>query len=106
MAPRSFHAARRLVFLFLLAFPLAACDCSNSSSTRGKACSDKSDCSGSEVCTAGTCQLPTDGATSDGSTGGDSGIGRAVALDCADHGATLVLFGRVDTRLSAVYDVL
>lgn len=74
MAPRSFHAARRLVFLFLLAFPLAACDCSNSSSTRGKACSDKSDCSGSEVCTAGTCQLPTDGATSDGSTGGDSGI--------------------------------
>ena len=37
-------------------------------------------------------------------TGASRGIGRAVALACADRGATLVLFGRDDARLSEVYD--
>ena len=37
-------------------------------------------------------------------TGASLGIGRAVALACADRGATLVLFGRDDERLSEVYD--
>ncbi len=36
-------------------------------------------------------------------TGASSGIGRAVALDCARHGATVVLIGRSERRLNAVH---
>lgn len=35
-------------------------------------------------------------------TGASSGIGRAVALDCARHGATVVLIGRNQRKLEAV----
>jgi len=37
-------------------------------------------------------------------TGAGDGIGRAVALDFAAHGATVVLVGRTLARLEAVYD--
>lgn len=37
-------------------------------------------------------------------TGAGDGIGRAVALACAEHGATLVLLGRTKSKLEAVYD--
>lgn len=37
-------------------------------------------------------------------TGAGDGIGRAVALDCAAHGATVVLLGRTTHKLEAVYD--
>ncbi|MGH8226601.1 MAG: YciK family oxidoreductase [Steroidobacteraceae bacterium] len=35
-------------------------------------------------------------------TGASSGIGRAVALDCARHGATVILIGRNQRKLEAV----
>jgi NAD(P)-dependent dehydrogenase (short-subunit alcohol dehydrogenase family) len=37
-------------------------------------------------------------------TGAGDGIGRAAALACARHGATLVLLGRTQSKLEAVYD--
>ncbi|MBA3565009.1 MAG: YciK family oxidoreductase [Gammaproteobacteria bacterium] len=37
-------------------------------------------------------------------TGAGDGIGRAVTLACAAHGATVVLLGRTVTKLEAVYD--
>lgn len=37
-------------------------------------------------------------------TGAGSGIGRAVALDCAQAGATVILLGKDQTKLEAVYD--
>lgn len=37
-------------------------------------------------------------------TGAGSGLGRAAALACAAHGATLALLGRNEARLDAVYD--
>ena len=37
-------------------------------------------------------------------TGAGDGIGRAVALACAAHGATVVLLGRTIGKLEAVYD--
>lgn len=37
-------------------------------------------------------------------TGAGAGIGRATALACARHGATIVLLGRDTPRLEAVYD--
>lgn len=37
-------------------------------------------------------------------TGAGDGIGRAVALACAAHGATVVLLGRTTGKLEAVYD--
>jgi NAD(P)-dependent dehydrogenase (short-subunit alcohol dehydrogenase family) len=39
-------------------------------------------------------------------TGASSGIGRAVALDLARHGATVVLTGRSAKKLEAVYDAI
>lgn len=36
-------------------------------------------------------------------TGASSGLGRAVALDCARHGAELVLVGRSEAKLEAVH---
>jgi NAD(P)-dependent dehydrogenase (short-subunit alcohol dehydrogenase family) len=36
-------------------------------------------------------------------TGASSGLGRAVALDCARHGAELVLVGRSEPKLEAVH---
>ena len=36
-------------------------------------------------------------------TGASSGIGRAVALACARHGATIILIGRSERRLSEAY---
>ena len=39
-------------------------------------------------------------------TGASAGIGRAVALDLARHGATVVLTGRNARRLEAVYDAI
>jgi NAD(P)-dependent dehydrogenase (short-subunit alcohol dehydrogenase family) len=39
-------------------------------------------------------------------TGAGAGIGRAVALDLARHGATVVLTGRTAKKLEAVYDAL
>jgi NAD(P)-dependent dehydrogenase (short-subunit alcohol dehydrogenase family) len=36
-------------------------------------------------------------------TGASSGLGRAVALDCARHGATVILIGRDAQRLSAAH---
>jgi NAD(P)-dependent dehydrogenase (short-subunit alcohol dehydrogenase family) len=36
-------------------------------------------------------------------TGASSGIGRAVALDCARHGASVVLIGRNEQKLEAVH---
>jgi NAD(P)-dependent dehydrogenase (short-subunit alcohol dehydrogenase family) len=37
-------------------------------------------------------------------TGAGQGLGRAVALACAGHGATVVLLGRKQPKLEAVYD--
>ena len=37
-------------------------------------------------------------------TGAGDGIGRACALSCAAHGATVVLVGRTPSKLEAVYD--
>lgn len=37
-------------------------------------------------------------------TGASAGIGRAAALACARHGATVVLVGRTQARLEQVYD--
>jgi NAD(P)-dependent dehydrogenase (short-subunit alcohol dehydrogenase family) len=37
-------------------------------------------------------------------TGAGDGIGRAVALACARHGATIILLGRTQRKLEAVYD--
>lgn len=37
-------------------------------------------------------------------TGAGDGIGRAVALACATHGATVVLLGRTVAKLESVYD--
>jgi NAD(P)-dependent dehydrogenase (short-subunit alcohol dehydrogenase family) len=37
-------------------------------------------------------------------TGASDGIGRAAALACARHGATVVLLGRTQAKLEAVYD--
>lgn len=37
-------------------------------------------------------------------TGAGDGIGRAVSLACAAHGATIVLLGRTTRKLEAVYD--
>jgi len=39
-------------------------------------------------------------------TGASAGIGRAVALDLARHGATVVLTGRSPRKLEAVYDAI
>lgn len=37
-------------------------------------------------------------------TGAGDGIGRTLALACAKHGATIVLLGRTQAKLEAVYD--
>lgn len=37
-------------------------------------------------------------------TGAGDGIGRALALDCAKHGATVVLLGKTGSKLESVYD--
>ena len=37
-------------------------------------------------------------------TGASGGLGRALALDCAKRGATVVLHGRVVRKLEALYD--
>ena len=37
-------------------------------------------------------------------TGASSGLGRAAALAYAQHGATLILLGRNEAKLNAVYD--
>lgn len=37
-------------------------------------------------------------------TGAGSGIGRAAALSFAEHGATVILLGRTEEKLEAVYD--
>ncbi len=37
-------------------------------------------------------------------TGAGDGIGKAVALACARHGATVVLLGKTEKKLNAVYD--
>lgn len=37
-------------------------------------------------------------------TGAGDGIGRAAALACAGHGATVILLGRTQAKLEAVYD--
>lgn len=37
-------------------------------------------------------------------TGAGDGIGRACALSCAGHGATVILIGRTPSKLEAVYD--
>jgi NAD(P)-dependent dehydrogenase (short-subunit alcohol dehydrogenase family) len=39
-------------------------------------------------------------------TGASDGLGRAVALACAAHGATVVLVGRTQAKLEAVYDAI
>lgn len=39
-------------------------------------------------------------------TGAGDGIGRAAALACASHGATVVLLGRTSAKLEAVYDAI
>lgn len=39
-------------------------------------------------------------------TGAGDGIGRAVAKDCAAHGATVILLGRTTHKLEAVYDAI
>lgn len=37
-------------------------------------------------------------------TGAGDGIGRAAAVACASHGATVILLGRTQSKLEAVYD--
>ena len=37
-------------------------------------------------------------------TGAGDGIGRAAALSCARHGATVILLGRTQAKLESVYD--
>ena len=37
-------------------------------------------------------------------TGAGDGIGRAAAMACANHGATVILLGRTQSKLEAVYD--
>ena len=37
-------------------------------------------------------------------TGAGDGIGRAAALSYAAHGATVILLGRTEAKLDAVYD--
>jgi len=37
-------------------------------------------------------------------TGASAGIGRVAALTCAAHGATVILLGRDNDKLNAVYD--
>lgn len=37
-------------------------------------------------------------------TGAGDGIGRAVSLGLARHGATVILLGRTQSKLEAVYD--
>ncbi|MGB1191868.1 MAG: SDR family NAD(P)-dependent oxidoreductase, partial [Pseudomonadales bacterium] len=37
-------------------------------------------------------------------TGAGDGIGRAAALSFAQHGATVILLGRTEAKLEAVYD--
>lgn len=37
-------------------------------------------------------------------TGASDGIGRAVALDCAGHGATVILLGKTQKKLELLYD--
>jgi NAD(P)-dependent dehydrogenase (short-subunit alcohol dehydrogenase family) len=39
-------------------------------------------------------------------TGAGDGIGRAVALACARHGASVILHGRTTAKLEAVYDAI
>ena len=39
-------------------------------------------------------------------TGAGDGIGKAVALGCAKHGATVILLGRQQKKLEAVYDAI
>jgi len=39
-------------------------------------------------------------------TGAGSGLGRATALACAAHGATVVLLGRSEAKLEQVYDTI
>ncbi|HXZ49282.1 MAG TPA: SDR family NAD(P)-dependent oxidoreductase [Usitatibacter sp.] len=39
-------------------------------------------------------------------TGAGQGLGRAVALDCAAHGATVALLGRRQDKLEATYDAI
>lgn len=39
-------------------------------------------------------------------TGAGDGLGRAAALACASHGATVILLGRTQSRLEAVYDAI
>ena len=39
-------------------------------------------------------------------TGAGQGLGRAVALDCAAHGATVALLGRRQEKLEATYDAI
>ena len=39
-------------------------------------------------------------------TGAGDGIGRACALSCAAHGATVVLVGRTQSKLEEVYDAI
>lgn len=39
-------------------------------------------------------------------TGAGDGIGRAVALECAHRGATVVLLGRTQAKLEATYDAI
>ncbi|CAK0751983.1 Uncharacterized oxidoreductase YciK [Gammaproteobacteria bacterium] len=39
-------------------------------------------------------------------TGAESGLGRATALACAAHGATVVLLGRNETMLEQAYDAI
>ncbi len=39
-------------------------------------------------------------------TGAGQGLGRAVALDCASHGATVALLGRKLEKLEATYDAI
>lgn len=39
-------------------------------------------------------------------TGAGDGIGRAVALACARHGATVILLGRTQEKLEKVYDLI